>query len=235
MKKIAVLILLSVLMFSGCAKSEPFPEALTENFDNSGEKTVVYFGEKTVPISFTLDGVHQIENGTYWYYELSHYLREWNDPFYTYDIQKRELNGLKEYKDIKKGFATNGNWPLFLYPVHTEYTASNQNGIDESLLSAAKDAVITDLWTIDLDGDNNQESIFLSKNNSAGTFALGYSKEGMIQELYSGHGDALDPILCDLNGDGNWEMIVHKASNYNSMSVYDFKDDAFIRRYEIIY
>ena len=108
-------ILISLFLLSGCSSS--VPEMLPEDFDNSGEKYVLYCGEKSFVLSDSVDGAHNIGNGPHWYYELAWQKNACEDLFYTYDLKNHELNGSKAADRLENCFATNGNWPLFLYPV----------------------------------------------------------------------------------------------------------------------
>lgn len=260
MKRWMIILTAAMLLLSGCSKSNEAPENLpAENFDNSGEKTVVYRGDQDFTLSFTVDGAQQIQNGTYWYYELTDaYERDWNSSFYTYDTKKQELNGSKDYVKLKNCFATNGNWPLFLNPVHTEYSSTNQDKVDASLVTLFEQqlaanqmegtgVVITDVWTCDMDGDGGQETLFKACNcNTEGATAtycfLGYVGSEGCQGLYSDfHADGgskpekLTPMVCDLNGDGKWELLMYRKADYESFITFDFTGGNFTKCYEIIF
>lgn len=262
MKKWIVIFTAIVLLLSGCANSDTkVPEIPREDFDNSGEKTVLYCGKYTFPLSFTLDGKQQIQNGTYWYYELENaYEKEWQESFYTYDTKKLELSGSEEYAKLvkQKCFATNGNWPLFLSPVHAEYTASNQDMVDAALLNltqkqlAANQAgeekgIVTDTWNCDMDGDGAQELLFKACNCDEETASkryclLAYAKGEECQALYSrfSEDDAealkkLTPMVCDLNGDEKWGLLLYKKCDYESFVSFDFEGGNFTKAYEIIF
>lgn len=260
MKRWMIFLMAVVLLFSGCSKNKEIPEDLpSENFDNSGEKTVVYRGDQDFTLSFTVDGEQQIENGTYWYFELENaYRDDWTEQFYTYDTKKQELNGSKDYTKLKNCFATNGNWPLFLNPVHTEYSASNQEQVEGSLVAMAKqqlsanqmeeaEAVITDVWSCDMDGDGVQETLFKACNYAEEGegisycilgFASGDSCQGLFTDFHPEGGskpEKLTPMVCDLNGDGKWELLLYKKGDYESFTAFDFTGGNFTKCYEIIY
>ena len=262
MKKMMVLICVFLLCLTGCKAVEQPAAPQEGTYDNSGEKTVVYHGEHTFPLSFSVDGQQQIANGTYWYYELSSgYERSWEDDFYTYDTKKLELNGNRSYTNLgkKKCYATNGNWPLFLNPVHTEYTASNQDKVDIVLKTMTEqqlshhqmeaEALISDVWKCDLDGDGKQETLFkacnceeVSEETAAKYCFLAYTNEETCQVLYSSYRieggvtpETLKPLVCDLEGDGNWEIIVYQQGDYKSFGVYGFQDGNITKKYEILF
>lgn len=262
MKRIVALLIAVLLLFSGCspAKEQPNPP-LTEEFSNAGEKTVVYRGDQNFTLSFTVDGKQEIENGIYWYYELADvYPDEWSDPFYTYDLKNLELNGSKDYTKLDKSecFATNGDWPLFLNPVHTEFTQSNQNMVNKALVTFMEQqlatnqmegipVVITDVWTCDMDGNGGEETLFKACNctveeEGASYCFLGYYGGESCQGLYSSFRtdsncnlEKLEPLVCDLNGDGNWSVLIYKKGEYQSLTTYDFSNGNFTKCYEVIF
>lgn len=251
-----------VLLLSGCSKNGEDPVDIpTDDFDNSGEKTVVYRGKENFPLSFTVDGAQKIENGTYWYYELADtYEKNWEEPFYVYDNKKMELSGSKNYGKLvkEKCFATNGNWPLFLNPVHTEYTASNQEMVDKTLVNLAgqqlsanqmesASLIITDTWICDMNGDGSQETIFKACNCGAedenGKYCfIAYANAESCQVLYStfradgSEGpEKLSPMVCDLDGDGKWALLLYRKGDYESFTSFDFSGGNFTKCYEIIF
>ncbi|MBQ8893038.1 MAG: hypothetical protein IJ043_01355 [Clostridia bacterium] len=243
MKRWMILFLAILLLLSGCSKESEVPDLSAENFDNSGEKTVVYRGDQDFTLSFTVDGTQQIENGTYWFYELSdQYERDWSDPFFTYDRKKQELNGSKAYDKLKNCFATNGNWPLFLNPVHTEYTESNQNRVDGKLLDLANKqfaddvtCIVSDIWSCDMDGDGGEETIFKASDSQSGTIIIAYANGENCQGLYAGNVEKLTPMVCDLNGDGTWSLLLYKKGDYESFTSFDYTGGNFTKCYEIIF
>lgn len=261
MKRLMILLLAVSLLFTGCSSvQQPEPPIMGE-FSNAGEKTVVYRGDQNFTLSFSVDGTQKIENGTYWYYELADaYKKDWTEPFYTYDLKELELNGSKDYTKLDKSkcFATNGNWPLFLNPVHTEFTESNQKSVDASLIGFMQQqlvanqmeglpVVITDVWGCDMDGNGKEETLFkacnCSKEESGSSYCfVGYSAGGSCQGLYSafrteGGCDlkTLEPMVCDLNGDGVWSVMLYKKGDYQSFTVYDLNSGNFTKSYEVIF
>ncbi|MBQ7935087.1 MAG: hypothetical protein IJ333_01905 [Clostridia bacterium] len=269
MKKILIVLSILALCLTGCKKTEQPPTVPEgEVFDTSGEKTVLYHGKQTFPLSFTLDGQQQIQNGTYWYYELANaYEKTWEDSFYTYSTKDLELNGNRAYSKLgkKSCYATNGDWPLFLNPVHTEYAASNQEQVDQALLTLAQrqlvqnqvegeTARITDVWICDLDGDGNQETLFKACNCrkekedaeeatlSVGYCFLAYAKDDQCQVLYSSfypEGDSpvekLTPLVCDLEGDGKWSLLIYQKGDYESFTTLNFSGGNFTKNYEVLF
>lgn len=259
-KMILMVLIAGVLLLAGCSEKTQPPAELPEGgFDNSGEKTVLYRGEKSFPLSFTVDGEQQIENGVYWYYELADtYERSWDELFYTYDAEKLELDGSKAYDKLNRDtcFATNGNWPLFLNPVHTEYTASNQNMVDKGLIELSRkqleanqmpeaEPIVTDVWVCDMDGDNAEETLFKAAGSAgeSGSYCfLAYSAGESCQVLYGDFNpggatpvEKLNPMVCDLNGDGNWGLLLYKKSDYESFTIYLFSGGNFTKGSEIIF
>ncbi len=261
MKKFLFVLLIAAVTLSGCKSAKP-PVETPAPYDTAGEKTVVFHGDVTFPISFTVDGQQQIPNGTYWFYELQHaYGRNWGDSFYTYDTKKLELSGSRAYTKLgkKNSYATNGDWPLFLNPVHTEYSGSNQDQVDSALISLAQQqlianqmtdqtVMITDLWQCDLDGDGKQENLFKACNCEGAEAGmpqycfLAYAKEDACQVLYrSFHPDGnspvqeLRPMVCDLEGDGAWSLMIWQKGDYKSLTVYGFSGGNFIKNYEILF
>lgn len=262
MKKWIIIVTLLVLMLSGCSKqSAEMPEMPHEQFDNSGEKTVLYCGKKSFPLSFTDDGIQQIENDTYWFYELNNRYEVNEDAvYYTYNLDKAELGGTMTYKRAVKEdcFATNGDWPLFLSPVHAEYSLTNQKAVDKKLIQLAQEylrdnnimdekLVVTDTWSCDMDGDGTQELLFKACNyedESSGKryCLLGYLKGEECQILYSSLTDKEEnlpqniiPRICDLNGDEKWGLLLYKKNDYESFTTYNFEGGNFIKGYEIIF
>ena len=261
MKRLLILLTVAAVCLGGCKPAKQ-PEESVEPYDVLGEKTVVYHGDATFPISFTVDGVQQIPSGTYWFYELENaYGRYWEESFYTYDLKKLELSGSRPYSKLGKKhcYATNGDWPLFLNPVHTEYSASNQDQADVGLLMMAQQQlaanqmadqtpIITDLWKCDLDGDGEAETLFKACNchgaeegNPQYCF-LGYAKGESCQVLYrSFHPDGnspvkeLRPLICDPEGDGKWSLLIEQKGDYKSITVYDFSAGNFTKNYEILF
>lgn len=261
MKKLLILLMTIALCLSGCKKNEQ-PQTTPQTYDTAGEKTVVFHGDATFPISFTVDGQQQIQGGTYWFYELENaYGRNWDASFYTYDTKDLELSGSRSYSKLgkKNCYATNGDWPLFLNPVHTEYSASNQDQVDAALIALAQQqltanqmtdqtAVITDLWECDLDGDGSQETLFKACNCSSAEEGapqycfVAYAKGENCQVLYrSFHADGnspvkeLRPMVCDLEGDGAWSLLIWQKGDYKSFTVYGFSQGNFTKNYEILF
>ncbi len=258
MKRWIFLITAILILFTGCSKTPEMPEPLEEQFDNTGKKTVVYRGDQNFTLSFTEDGEQKIENGTYWYYELADaYEQDWSEPFYTYDLKKQNLDGVTDYAKLETGscFATNGNWPLFLNPVHTEYSASNQNMVDHNLTKMAEQqlsanqlestVMVTDVWSCDMDGDGGEETLFMARNaneEDAYFCFLGYTDGENCQGLYSSVSTGekqkekeVVPLVCDLNGDGKWSLLLYKRGTYESFTSYDFTGGNFVICYEIIF
>mgnify|MGYP005812835257 CR=1 FL=1 len=305
MKRIVLAFMAAALLLTGCSKKEKDPITTPEEtYNTAGERTVIYHGEKEFPLSFTTDGVQKIENGTYWYYELEKaYGKDWEDSFYTYDIKKLELTGTRSYSKLGKRscFATNGNWPLFLNPVHTEYTSSNQNMVDSKLMAHAEQqllanqmtdtpAIITDVWSCDMDGDGTQEFLFkacnytlpvkepkeentVEKENIHTYCFLAYAKDDVCQVLsgsfrtetsevaettvalapytYDEAGNLsqtvlyqkdpyhavqeMKPLICDLNGDGKWSLLLYRSGDYESFTAFDYSGGNFTKNYEIIF
>ncbi len=260
MRKILLVLMIVLLCLTGCDRVTEPPLA-NGDYDTAGEKTVIYHGDHTFPLSYTVDGQQQIAPGTYWYYELADsYNKSWGDSFYTYDTKSLELNGNKEYSKLGKGncYATNGDWPLFLSPVHTEYTLSNQELIEGGLIGLAQQPLdqqkiqqtvqITDVWSCDLDGDGQSETFFKACNCDTAAETdphycfLAYEKEGACQILCSsfraeGESSAKEirPMVCDLEGDGKWELAVHQKGDYESFALFDYTDGSFIQTYNILF
>ncbi len=255
MKKIIIVLSVCLFLITGCAKGEKPPTASPqEPVDTSGEKTVLYCGEKVFSLSFTVDGKQKIENGTYWYFELTEdYDREWEDSFYTYS-EDLELNGSHQYGNFGKRcrYATNGGWALFLSPVHTEYNAENQDKVDGALVELAKQqlaannmekaaALVSDIWMCDFDGDGAQEQVFLATDGAAYCF-LGFVKDNTCQVfdgVFSADGKAdlpeFSPAVCDLDGNGQWSLLLYKSGDYESLAVFDYSAGNFTKCYDIIF
>ncbi len=261
MKKFLFILLIAAVTLSGCKSAKP-PAEPPAPYDTAGEKTVVFHGDVTFPISFTVDGQQQIPSGTYWFYELQNaYGRSWEGSFFTYDIKDLELSGSRPYSKLGKRncFATNGDWPLFLNPVHTEYSASNQERVEPGLILLAQQqlianqmadqtVIITDLWQCDLDGDEKEETLFKACNCAVAEEGapqycfLAYVKENACQVLYrSFHPDGnsplkeLKPMVCDPEGDGAWSLMIRQKGDYNSLAVYSFSGGNFTKNYEIFF
>ena len=255
MKKILIVLSVCMVLMTGCSSTKEPPVALPEEpADTAGEKTVLYCGEKVFPLSFTVDGAQKIENGTYWYYELAEdYGKEWEESFYTYS-EGLELNGSHSYGDFGKRcrYATNGDWALFLSPVHTEYNEENQANVDAGLMKMAKQqltankmknaaSVITDVWLCDFDGDKEQEKLFLATDDKSYCY-LGYVKNDICQ-VFDGtfsvaEGEELpklSPAVCDLDGNGQWSLLLHKDGDYESLAVFDYSAGNFTKCYEVIF
>ena len=222
-------ILISLFLLSGCSSS--VPEMLPEDFDNSGEKYVLYCGEKSFVLSDSVDGTHNIGSGPHWYYELAWQKNVCEDLFYTYDLKNHELNGSKAADRLENCFATNGNWPLFLYPVHTEYSSSNQSEVEPALLAVAEGEV-TDVWECDLNGDGASEQLFCAAGDKK---FFGYCRGEDFQGIYSGSCETVEPLICDLNGDAVWELVLYLKDSYECFCVFEFADNSFVKRYEIFF
>ena len=240
---------------------------MPEKADNSGDRVVLYLDNRGLfPISFSVDGKQMIENGTYWYYELNRIPSfEKKETFYIYDVDSKQPIEKTEYSELdeKSGFATNGEWTLFLRPVHTEYAASNQDLVDERFVEMTKKqlaankvedaaAIVSDVWECDIDGDGTAEHFFkacncdisVEKRKSTYCF-LGYTDGEECQVLYGYYSSkaekagsrfkTLEPIVCDLNGQGKWSVMVFKQSSYACMTVYDFNNGNFSKNYEIVF
>lgn len=178
MKRMICFAWIALLILGGCKKEVELPKVPKEEYSNEGERVVLFSGEKSFPISFTVDGQQKIENGTYFYYDIKeHFDRDWKESFYLYDIRRLELLDFKEQGSFgeRDVYATNGNWPLFLNPVHIEYSASNQDQVDEGLINAGnrvlkqnkmekEPLIITDVWLCDMDSDGVEEQFFAGCN-----------------------------------------------------------------------
>ncbi len=303
MKRLIVVLMALTMSLTGCAKQKSPLVMPGDIYNTSGEKTVLYYGDQKFPLSFTVDGVQQIPNGTYWYYELAdQFGKDWDESFYTYDRKNLELSGTRPYGKLgkKNCYATNGNWALFLYPVHTEYTVSNQSVVASAFITLVKQElasnqmenappIVTDVWTCDLDGDGEDEYFIRACNftlpaeepkaeeqiqkDAADTYCfLAYIKgdvcqvlSGSFQKEENEQGEAmvlapftydengnlkqtvlrkskayspimeLSPVVCDLNGDGKWEVMVYRVRDYKSMTTFQYKNGNFTKNYEIIF
>lgn len=256
MKKFLVLFLILSLCLTGCSKKENVPKELPDDpIDTSGKKVVLYCGKNAFPLSYTIDGEQQIQNGTYWYYELDQdFYKNLDEKFYSYDELTLDLNGAGTINDLNKNasFATNGGWPLFLSPVHTQYTLSNQNKADEQIKKIADaqlianridgdNALITDIWTCDLDQDGAEEKLFLAKNEEGEKryCFLGYAngEDGQILSGFYNLGKLpeLRPIICDFEGDGKWSVLLYESCHYRKFSSFDFNNGTFTKAYDIIF
>lgn len=179
MKKIILMMLIAAIFLSGCKKESNKPALPEDHYNIEGERVVLFSAKnREFPISFTVDGSQKINNGTYFYYDLDNrFSKNWKDSFYLYDSENLELSDLKQYGTFgdQEYFATNGNWPLFLNPVHTEYSANTQDQVAENLLKCGKGIlkqngfeneplIITDVWLCDMDGDGDEEQFFKAAN-----------------------------------------------------------------------
>lgn len=255
MKKFCSLLMI-LLCLTGCSKKEALPKELPNDpIDTSGKRVVIYCGGKAVPLSYTIDGEQQIQNGIYWYYELDgDFLKNSEDKFYSYDEITLDLNGGGSIENLEKNksFITNGGWPLFLTPVHTQYTLSNQNKVDELVKKQADaqliangingtNAVITDVWNCDLDQDGVEETLFLAKNEEGEQryCFLGYVNGENCQILSGfynlGKLPELRPIICDFEGDGKWSVLLYESCHYQKFSAFDFNNGTFTKAYDIIF
>lgn len=252
MKKTCIVLMACLIILTGCAKAEKPPTATQEKpTDTAGEKIVFYCGDKVFPLSFTADGKQLIENGSYWYYELADdFEREWTDSFYTYS-KEMELNGSKVYGEFGKKcrYATNGEWALFLSPVHTEFSAENQDKIDTELISMVNQQLasnnmekatpqVTDLWECDFDGDGVQERIFLATDEVSYCF-IGCVKEKSCQVIDGVFSvkelPKYSPAVCDLDGNAQWSLLLYKEGDYESLTVFDYSGGNFTKCYDIIF
>ena len=256
MKKLLVLFLAFSICLTGCSKKENIPKELPDDpIDTMGKRVVLYCGQKGVPLSYTIDGEQQIQNGIYWYYELDQNLID--DPeekYYTYDELTLDLNGAETINSLPKNssFVTNGGWPLFLTPVHTQYTLSNQNKVDKQIKKIAdaqlianridgENALITDIWVCDLDQDGTEEKLFLAKNEEGEKryCFLGYAngEDGQILSGFYNLGKLpeLRPIICDFEGDGTWSVLLYESCHYKKFTSFDFKNRTFTKAYDIIF
>lgn len=267
MKRIVVCLVILVMLLTGCSSGEKKPIELPKKADNSGDRVVIYMDEgRLFPISYSVDGKQMLENGTYWYYELSH-VPSFDDKetFYIYDADSKQPIEKTTYFELneKSGYATNGDWELFLRPVHTEYAVSNQEMVDERFVDMTKkqlaankmedaEAIVSDVWECDFDNDGTAEHFFKACNceitveKRKNTYCfLGYTDGEVCQILYGyyssesekagGKFKKIEPIVCDLNGEGKWTVMVFKQSSYASLIAYDFNDGNFYKTYEIIF
>lgn len=232
MKKLILFLMIAMLMLTGCKKEAQNPISIDEEYNIEGERVVLYYGDKKFPISFAVDGKQKIENGTYFYYDLnSQFGREWSDSFYLYHPDELELIDFKKMGTFEDRhvFATNGNWPLFLNPVHSEFSLSNQDRIDDSIITAGKELlkqnkmaaeplIITDVWLCDMDKDGREEQFFKASNHSLSSKKL---KEKSVTEdeisIYSFLG-YLDESNCQLLY-GSFRKIMNEPSNEEAASV----------------
>lgn len=181
MKKWIILMMIGLIIMSGCKKESAVPDLPEMDYNIEGERVVLFNGgNKQFPISFTVDGKQKIQNSTYFYYDLNNqFNKEWSDSFYLYDFNKLELTDLRQYGLLGKQelFATNGNWPLFLNPVHTEYSVSTQKQAPANLLKCGnwilkqngfenEPLIIKDVWLCDMDSDGDEEQFFKATNFS---------------------------------------------------------------------
>ncbi len=256
MKRLWTFALILSLCLTGCAKKESVPKELPDDpIDTSGKKVVLYCGKNAFPLSYTIDGEQQIQNGAYWYYELDpDILKDSEEKFYSYDEQTLDLDGVGTKNTLKKNnsFSTNGGWPLFLSPVHTQYTLSNQNKVDKQIKKIAdaqlianridgENALITDIWVCDLDQDGAEEKLFLAKNEEGEKryCFLGYANGENCQILSGfynlGKLPELRPIICDFEGDGKWSVLLYETCHYQKFTSFNFKNGTFTKAYDIIF
>ena len=256
MKRSVVLFLMVSLLLTGCSKSPNKPQELPNDpIDTSGKKAVWYCGQNVFPLSYTIDSEQQIQNGIYWYYELDqNLLKNTAEKIYTYDELTLDLIGVEtlEAGEKNNSFATNGSWPLFLTPVHTQYTASNQNNVERQIKKHAdaqlianridgENALITDVWNCDMDQDGNEENLFLAKNEEGGKryCFLGYANGDTCQILSGFYSidklPELRPIICDFEGDGKWSVLVYESCHYQKFTTFGFNNGTFTKLYDIIF
>lgn len=260
MKKICW-ILIWMFLLTGCAKQEQAqPLSPDEPIDIDGKRIVYFRGDSDIPISFTNDGAQKIENGTYWHYELDLMEKnEFDGPFYFYEKDSLNLCAKEENPAVgaKNCFVTNGEWALFLEPEHHRYTPKEQGDVDSAIIDAAtkhlaannirdQKANVTDVWNCDFDGDGKCEQLFKAeewKENGENYCFLGYLA-GENCQILSGccypeykEREPMDlyPMVCDLSGKKQWQILVYKRCEYESFSVFQSESGNFSKNYEIIY
>lgn len=231
MKRLIIVLLLGMIVLSGCKKAAKEPDMTNEDYNIEGERVVLFCGEKQFPISFSVDGKQMIENGTYFYYDLNQkFDREWTDSFYLYHPDQLELIDFKEYGSFNGQlcFATNGNWPLFLNPVHLEFSSENQDRIDVELLNAGRKIldqnnmkneplILTDIWSCDIDHDAKEEFFFKGCNYIE---PKGNSKNELLEDevcVYSFLG-YFDDGNCQVL-DGSFQFVMNEQKNKEAETV----------------
>ena len=178
MKRVMFLVMLIGVLLTGCSAPKGEQIELPETADNSGKRAIYFIDEeRMIPLSITNDGEQQIQNGVYWFYELNALSNfEKNEEFYIYDFDSKLpiKNVMLDGLSAEQGYAANGAWKVFVAPIHTEYSKDSQASVDDVLVSEAKrllgankvdaDAVVTDVWSLDVDGDGAEERFFEACN-----------------------------------------------------------------------
>jgi hypothetical protein len=258
MRKGLLLLLILALVLSGCTAKTQVPEKSAPKIDKvSGEQTVLFHGDKDVLLSLSKDGVETIKNGTYWYYELTPMISSLGSVN-TYDYDSLECTRSQYHGSLGKDecFATNGTQKLFLPMSCREFTKEQQDQVDANIKAAADlqlkangieaEPVIKKIWDCDMDGDGKKECFFWAEDQQkegSGYAFLGYLKGESCQVL-SGYFypqfkeqviPSIRPLVCDLNGDGKWTLLVYTNGGYESFTHYDFQAGNFIYCYDIIF
>ncbi len=248
MKRLILIFSILALVLCGCGKKDPIDSQVPQGgYDNGGDRTVLYVEEHYIPLAYTVDGKSQIEPGVYWYYELEPYLEKTKaNLFQNYHFKNLEPTTERTFEKLKnkKSYAVNGDWPLFCSMEHQSYTSKNQAKVPETVKTPFLKALesngldqnsvaIYHTWTCDFDRDGVNET-FLSGNCGAEEMAvLGYVRGESCQLL--SHSKEVNPLVMDLNGTGNWSLVLKEEGDYNQFSVYDYKEGNFALNYQIIY
>ena len=106
---------------------------------------------------------------------------------------------------------------------------------------------VTDIWSCDMDSDGKQEIFLRACNASDKTeerkyHLLLYVQGEEAQTVYSHYTDSgtkmnerIVPMICDLNGDKKWSLLLYKDGDYESFISFDYNKGNFAKSYEIIF
>lgn len=220
MKSKIALCFITMLLFSGCAKTQPEKQSIIyPPADVTGiNVTYVDTGKTLTPISLIKDGTSLLSGENY-YYNIESTVNNSDGlqgKTYTAFSCTGENNGNVSLDKCPKSEAliTSGNWQL------CPDMRYGTKATDEYREFVA-DRNITDVWEYDLDGDGANEAIIRAcAENTQAIYIMSTTLGNSILQECEG---TATPYIADFDGDGEYSIMTLCGNSFKMVTVYKEK------------